>query len=99
MGRVHQVPRGTFTPDGLCGLTDAEYAEKVDTSPSIASAYARLGRIANPAARMCQAAETFGRGNAIRSLNGAPKGDAPACGTVGANWRSVGIIKAKRQSR
>ena len=89
MARIHSVPRGTFTPDGLCSMTDAEYAGKVDTSISIGAAYARLGRIGNPTARMCQVAEVFGRGNAIRSLNGAPKGDAPACGTVGKRWHTV----------
>lgn len=95
-GRIFAVPRGTFTPDGLCGLTDAQYASDVDTSPSISAAYARLGRVANPAARMCAVASVFGRGNAPRNISGAPKGDAPAGGEVTKGWHKVGTLKATR---
>ena len=98
-GRVHQVPRGTVTPDGLCHMTDAEYAAEVDTSASIRSAYAKLGRIANPMGRVCAVAAVFGRGNAPRNISGAPRGDAPACGTVSRGWHEVGKVKAKSATR
>ena len=97
-GTTHRVPRGTYTPDGLCAMTDAEYASKVDTSPSISSAYARLGRVGNPSGRMCAAAEIFGRGNAPRNISGPPRGDAPAWGEVSADWRTAGLVRPKRHA-
>lgn len=96
-GRVFSVPRGTFTPDGLCGLTDAEFASKVDTSPAIGAAYARLGRIGNPMGRAIETARVFGRGNAPSTIGGTPRGEAPAGGECAKGWRDVGIVKPRRQ--
>ncbi len=86
---THRIPRGTWTPDGLMPMTDAEFHSKVDTSPSIGQAYAQLGRISNPSLRMCTQAAVFGVRNAPRNISGPPRGDAPSCGTVGKKWHQA----------
>jgi len=77
MNRAFTVPRGTFTPDGLCCLTDAQWHAEHDESPSIADAYRGLARMKSNIGAACDYARTFG----IRSrIGGVPRGEAPAFG-------------------
>jgi hypothetical protein len=77
---TRRVMAGTFA-DGLCTMTDREYADRVDNSPPIGAAYAALGRIGNPTLAACQYGRVFG----IRSrIGGVPRGDAPA---DGGSWK------------
>jgi hypothetical protein len=82
MNRMFRVPAGTMPRgDGLCIMSDAEYADKVDNSPPIGEAYAALGRIGNPTASACAYARVYGIGSRI---GGTPRGEAPA---DGGSWR------------
>lgn len=74
---VHRL--ASYLADGLCPMTDREYADRVDRSCSIREAYAALGRVKNPMQNACHYASTYG----IRSrIGGTPRGEAPASGLV-----------------